>query len=68
MGRKMNRALILSVEIMSKIIPTALGFSFTTTFLSLRLARTQARSLKQKREQMYGDYQQMQHEQIWVQK
>lgn len=68
MGRKMRQILILSLKIMSKIIPTALGFCSTIPALSVRLARTQTLSLKQNCEQMYGDYQQMQHEQTWVQK
>lgn len=29
MGRKMNKALILPLEIMNKIIPTAIRFNFT---------------------------------------
>lgn len=47
MGRKMKPALILSLEIMSKIIPTALAFGFTVPVLSVRLARAQTLSLKQ---------------------
>ena len=35
MGRKMNQALILSLEIMNKIIPTAIRFSFTFVISSL---------------------------------
>lgn len=34
MGRKMNQAPILSLEIMNKIIPTAIRFGFTTLISS----------------------------------
>lgn len=35
MGRKMNKALILSLEIMNKIIPTAIRFNFTFLIFQL---------------------------------
>lgn len=35
MGRKMNQALILSLNVMNKIVPTAIRFRFTILISSL---------------------------------
>lgn len=47
MGRKMNQALILSLEIMNKIIPTVIRFSFTFLISSLITTSNQKLSLVQ---------------------
>lgn len=41
MARKMNQALILSLEIMNKIIPTAIRFGFTVLISPLTMTSNQ---------------------------